>query len=193
MALFEPYVITGVREGNISSIELVYNALFNKIHAYIKSYVNDNEYAKEIAQDCFLCLWEKRRELTPDANIQAFLYRIARNKSLNYLKKQLAGRNYTDYLKYRETAINYHALKDKTAELLLISELQTLINKTLDELPEPYRIVFEMSREEHLSYSEIACQLGISVKTVEYRMMHTLRLFRKNLRPYLPYIILFLF
>lgn len=189
---FDIETVNGLIEGKLSAMELIYNSLFNQIYAYSCSYVVDKEQAKEIAQDCFLSLWEMRKRLKPDTNLKALLLRIAHNKSLNYLKKQQTSRNYEDYLKYRELSINYHALKDKSAELVILQELEMLIRKTLEELPEPYRKVFEMSRNEHLTYSEIAERLGVSVKTVEYRMMHVLRIFRKNLHPYLPLIIAFL-
>ena len=173
-------------------LESAYNNLFGLVYNYAKSYVIDSEQAKEIAQDTFVALWEKRKTLRPDSNLRAFVLQVARNKSLNYLKRQQVNRHYDQYLKYSELSINYHALKDKTAEWVLMQELEALIAKTLEELPEPYRKVFEMSRIENLTYTEIAKKLGVSVKTVEYRMMHTLRLFRKNLSAYLPMIMLFL-
>jgi len=188
--VFSERALANLMKGDFSTMELVYNNLFRQVYNYAKSYVADSEQAKEIAQDSFLVLWEKRQSLRPDSNIKAFLLHIARNKSLNYLKKQQVNRNYTNYLKHIEQSINYHALKDKTAEWVLMQELEALIAKTLEELPEPCRKVFDMSRTENLSYAEIAEKLGISVKTVEYRMMHTLRLFRKNLRPYIPLIVL---
>ncbi len=192
MDSFTPTVIARIKEGDLVSMELVYNSLFRPLLNYINTYINNYEQSKEITQDCFLSFWEKRHKLQPDTNIKAFLLRVGRNKSLNFLKKQLANRNYNSYIRHRELGANYQALKDKTAELVLLQELQSIIDRTLKELPEPYRIVFEMSREKNLSYAEIAELLGVSVKTVEYRMMHTLRLFRNSLRPYLPCILLFI-
>lgn len=189
---FDNVTIDDLIEGKLSAMERVYSSLYGQIYTYSRSYVVDSEQAKEIAQDSFLSLWEMRKTLKNNSNIKALLLRIARNKSLNYLKKQQASHNYNDYLKHREFSINYHALKDQSAELVLMQELEQLIKKTLEELPEPYRLVYHMSRDENLSYADIAKRLGVSVKTVEFRMMHVLRLFRKNLRPYLPLIIAFL-
>ena len=187
----DKWSVNNLIKGTLSSMEKVYNDLFGLVYNYAKSYVVDSEQAKEIAQETFATLWEKRQNLRPDSNIRAFLLQIARNRSLNYLKKQQANRNYDHYLKYRELSINYHALKDKTAEWVLLQELEVLIAQTLEELPEPYRIVYNMSRVEDLTYAAIAKKLGVSVKTVEYRMMNTLRLFRKNLRAFLPLLTLY--
>lgn len=95
-------------------------------------------------------------------------------------------------MRSREMAVNYEALKDKTAEFALMHELEDIIVDALESLPEPCRIVFDMSRSEELSYSEIADRLNISVKTVEYRMMQALRIFRSKMLPYLSIIVFFL-
>ena len=192
MVTITDQTVTDLMRGKASAMERVYISLFGQVYNYAKSYVVESEQAKEITQDSFLSLWEKRHTLHPDSNLKAFLLQIARNKSLNYLKREQVHRNYDNYLKYKEQSINYHALKDKTAEWVLVQELEALITKTLDELPEPYRTVFDMSRNQDLNYAQIAEKLGISVKTVEYRMMHTLRIFRERLRPY-QFLIFYLF
>lgn len=185
-------IVRRLADGDLGAMETVYGDLFGQLYNYTSSYIPDGAQAEEIVQETFLYLWEHRRALRPDSNLKAYLLRIARNKSLNWLARARARHNYADYMQRRELDINYEALRDKTAELVIVQELEAIIARTLAELPEPYRVVFEMSRIEELTYAEIAERLGVSVKTVEYRMMHTLKIFRKNLQPYLPFIILFL-
>ena len=55
------------------------------------------------------------------------------------------------------------------------------VKKTLEEMPENYRVVFLMSRTEELKNSEIANLLGLSVKAVEKRMSKALRLLKNAL------------
>ena len=56
---------------------------------------------------------------------------------------------------------------------------------TISELPERCRIVFSLSRFEHLSNQQIADELAISIKTVENQMTKALRILREKLNPYL--------
>ena len=79
--VFSKEALANLIKGEISTMELVYNSLFGQVYNYAKSYVADSEQAKEITQDSFLTLWEKRQNLRPDSNIKAFLLHVARNKS----------------------------------------------------------------------------------------------------------------
>jgi RNA polymerase sigma-70 factor (ECF subfamily) len=65
-------------------------------------------------------------------------------------------------------------------------ELQQAIRSAVEALPPRTREVFLMSRERNLRYSEIAEQLGVTVKAVEANMSRALRQLRDTLAPFLP-------
>jgi RNA polymerase sigma-70 factor (ECF subfamily) len=65
-------------------------------------------------------------------------------------------------------------------------ELMILLRKSLSELPEEQRICFEMNRFQDKTYREIARELGISEKTVEYRISQVLKKLQVDLADYLP-------
>jgi DNA-directed RNA polymerase specialized sigma24 family protein len=62
------------------------------------------------------------------------------------------------------------------------------IEKAVMRLPDSYRITFEMSRYQDKTYKEIAKELNVSIKLVEYRIQQALRLLRVELKDYLPLI-----
>ena len=72
-----------------------------------------------------------------------------------------------------------------------LEELRENIRRAVEELPELYREAFEMNRFENRTYKEIAEELGISAKTVDYRIQQSLKILRVKLNDYLP-LILFL-
>ncbi len=72
-----------------------------------------------------------------------------------------------------------------------LEELRENIRRAVEELPELYREAFEMNRFENRTYKEIAEELGISAKTVDYRIQQSLKILRVKLKDYLP-LILFL-
>ena len=78
-------------------------------------------------------------------------------------------------------------------DLYSVEELENLIEKAINELPEKYREVFRMSRFEHLTYKEIAERKNISIKTVEAYMHKSLIILSVSLKDFLPYVLLFLF
>ena len=73
-----------------------------------------------------------------------------------------------------------------------IEELTKRIKEAIDKLPESYRESFVMHRFQNMSYKEIGTQLGISHKTVDYRIQQALKLLRIELKDYLPIILPFL-
>ena len=75
---------------------------------------------------------------------------------------------------------------------IFISDIQKIVNNTLKQLPEQTQLIFQLSRIENKSANEIAEELEISVKSVEYHITKSLSLLRKKLKDYLP-VILFLY
>ncbi|MBN2348058.1 MAG: sigma-70 family RNA polymerase sigma factor, partial [Bacteroidales bacterium] len=86
---------------------------------------------------------------------------------------------YVDYIKNSRKDIGSDA-----SELVRTKEIQEIIDKTLNELPERTSKIFKLNRFEGLKYKEIAEQLSVSIKTVEANMGKALKLFRNNLKEY---------
>lgn len=135
--------------------------------------VNDTGAAEDIVQDAFCKFWEKKDQLQITTSLKSYFFQMVINTSLNYLKKNKA-------LQIRETeySTNQNNDVDTTTDQLNFKETEKLIEKAINNLPPTCRIVFLFSRYEHLSYKQIAAQLGISVKAVENHMMKALKQLR---------------
>jgi RNA polymerase sigma-70 factor (ECF subfamily) len=98
---------------------------------------------------------------------------------------------YQQLQSYRQSEIelNIYALSDDSAQLIISEELEGKIRKAIDSLPPACRKVFELSRWDEKSYHEIADCLGIAIKTVENQMQKALKVMRKELKDYLPFLI----
>ena len=151
-------------------------------------YVKDFEAAREVVQEAFLTLWEKREEIDMEKSVKTYLSTSVRNRSLNHLrdnKKFDSGLLGVEGI-YPERA---DAPVDKLEEL----ELKEKIDTAIKELPEKCREVFILNRHEHLKYQEIADRLEISVKTVETQMSKALKHLREHLKDYLIILLTFLY
>ena len=126
-----------------------------------------------------------RTEIRPDLSVQAFILTIAKHKCLNVLRKKIAEQKYSDNLTARETMANYSALSDETFDTVQMQELEQLIGQALSELPEKTRIIYKMSRDQEMTYEEIAQEIDLSVKSVEYHMTKALAHMRYKLKDYL--------
>lgn len=174
----------------ITFFESLYRDYFSRTLFFAHQYLPDIEEAQEIAQETFITLWEKRGDLRPDLNIQAFILTIAKNKCLNVLRKKISEQKYSRELTAREMMANYSALSDDTFDALQMQELKALIDQTEGDLPEKTRRIYQMSRDQDMSYEEIAGQIGLSVKSVEYHITKALAYFRRQLKDYITLIFL---
>ena len=170
-----------------SAFELLFRSHFREMCLISVRYVRDMEVSREIVQEAFMSLWEKRNTIDPSKPVKAYVATTVRNKSLNYLRdnKKFDGR-----LPGHENLI-----PEETAELsdpLVAQEIRQKIKTATDLLPEKCREIFLMNRNQQLKYQEIAEKLGISVKTVETQMSKALQHMRDHLREFLTVLFVFL-
>ena len=145
----------------------------NLVH-FAGSYLKDEERARDIAQETLLALWENRRTLDPAKNVRSFVFTIARNKTLNELRRRklFAPSGLEDEAL---ELLEDHSVEEQIEGL----ELAALIEKVWNKLPKDISKTFALSRAEGLKNREIAAREGISEKTVEYRMRVALGHFRQ--------------
>lgn len=174
----------------------LYSAYYKKCFLFAKSYVQDKYVAEDIASDALMKLYEKLQEKEIE-NIPAYLLTLLRNRSLDYLRKKVVrDKTHADYSCVDSEELNYRisSLQECDPNLIFSKEIQSIIDATLAQLSPQTRKIFLLSRYENYSNKEIAAELNISVKSVEYHITKALNLFRKNLKDYLPlFYFLFVF
>ncbi|MEN0052988.1 MAG: RNA polymerase sigma-70 factor [Mucilaginibacter sp.] len=175
-------------DDNETIFEQLFKKHFRELHAYAFSLLKDWDVAEEVVQSLFLKLWERGEWAHIQTSIKSYLYKSVYHDSLNHIRRQKVQ------LKY-QTTIAY-SMKDHTddaAGKLKMGELERHLQQALAKLPEKCRAIFHLSRFEELKYQEIATQLDISIKTVETHMGKALRILRKEMKEFLPFIALMLY
>ncbi len=187
MAKLKPETIIQLKKGDQKTFEKIFNEYYKKLLLYAKEYVVDLEIAREFVQEAFLKLWEIKKSLLENTNLEALLFTIIRNDCLNYLKRITVKKRYNEFTQktFNELQLNYIALKDSTSELLFLDELQKKIDDAIAELPVKCKEIFEMSRFDGMKYKEIAEKLSISSKTVENQISEALKRIRQKIENYI--------
>lgn len=170
--------------------EKLYKLYYPKMFAFAKNYVPANEDAENIVQDVFLILWERKEEIEISFTLTTYLFTLVKNRCLNFLRHKLIEEEYNSQMK-EELGFKLYALEAFDYSYQSEEELQEIIRRALDTLPERCREIFIKSRIEGLKYKEISDELGISVNTVENQMVTALKKLRVALKDYLP-LLLFL-
>lgn len=140
-----------------------YNDYFEVICRFLNYYTRDYQAIEEVVQDVFVCLWEdyEGREIQ---YIKTFLYNSARNRMLNYLRDE------DNHAVLLEKWARIELEKNESVDCVNRELFYQLLQAATESLPEKCREIFILSREEQLSYKEIAQVKEISIKTVENQM-----------------------
>ena len=166
-------------------LEELFRQQFSGLCRFALGYVKDNEAAKEIVQDAFVNLWEKRNTIDLTKPVKTYLSTTVRNRCLNYLR---------DHKKFSNDLLALEVLPQEAQynqpDKLVESEIRVQIDQAIAELPLKCREVFILSRFKHLKSQQIADELQISVKTVETQMSKALLHMRTRLAEYLPVVVL---
>jgi len=167
--------IQKIREGDKKVFSELYISNFNLMCDFGVGITRDEEVTRELIQDVFLSIWVNRKEWQPKGSIRSYLYRAIKNRSLDYLKHKKVEREWQEMTRHSNPE-NEATPHDNYAH----AELESIIQKAVNELPEKQKMVFLLSRVQGLKYREIADVLEVSEKTVENQMGHALRKLREH-------------
>lgn len=173
--------------GDAESFRKIYEYYQGKIFLFALRLTKSKSEAEEVVQEVFVRLWEKREKIKIEKIFNAYIFTITKNLILDRLKKAA-------YDKTIQQKIYQHiqSLQNTTVDLLIEKELTRLHQQAVDQLSPQKKIVFMLSREEELSYEEIAEKLGISKNTVRNQMSDSLKSIREYLagHPDIAFILL---
>ena len=172
--------------------EAMFNTIFReqeyKLHSLALRLTKSDQYAKDIIQEVFLKLWERRDRIHEIDNVEAWLYRATENKVIDFLRKASADNRLKKAIWH-----NLQELLDDTGARVEAKEFNSHIQKAIDQLPPQRKIIYRLNREKGLNYQEIADELHISRHTVKNQLHESLKFIRGLLRILLSTALLFFF
>lgn len=175
-----------------TSFHELYNKWYQRSFVFAKSYVQDEMIAEDLASESIIKLWSMMKEKEIEYP-QALLLTLLKNKALDYLRRDTMRQSIEEELAdayQRELKLRISTLEACNPETIFSTEIKEIIEQTLSALPEQTRRIFEMSRYEELPVKEIARQVDLTPKAVEYHITRSLKALKENLKDYLPLLIL---
>ena len=155
-----------------NSFNDIYTSYYKKSFFFAKSYVHNDLAAEDIASEALIKLWEKlKAEPVEEKYILPLLLTILKNKALDYLKHEEVKRSAFEVMadwQQQELSIRMSALEACNPDEIFSEEVEKIISATLSTLSEQTRRAFILSRFENKSNKEIAEEMEISIKGVEY-------------------------
>lgn len=183
-------IVKQLIRGEEPAFKVIFNFYYPRLFHFVREYIPKDDLAENLVQDTFLILWNKKESLREDTNLNAWLYTVARNHCLKKLRDDKTRQSLfiSGEDKKLELELNIDALSALDTSELTFIEIQRIVDETLINLSPQCRQVFEMSRFSNKKNKEIAEELNITVKAVEGQITKALKIFRTNLKEYLPLI-----
>lgn len=172
-------LIEELTEGNQEAFRTVFKAAYPQVRAFSKGFTKNDTDADDIAQQVFIKLWTKRAILANVRNFETYLYTITKNTVLNHMASQKA------FMVDISDVRNLSTENTSPLEQIEASDLQLLIDMTVENMPPQRQAVYKLSRVEGLSNDQIAERLGLQKKTVENHLNLALGEIRKVLKMFI--------
>ena len=180
------FLLSAVQRGDQKAFDTLFRRYYPMLCAYGHRFV-ELEDAEEIVEDSLLWIWENRETLVIESSLNSYLFKMVYRRALNKLA-HIDATQRADTRFYEEMQ---EMLQD--TDLYQVEELTQRIKDAIATLPESYREAFVMHRFRDMSYKEIAETLGVSPKTIDYRIQQALKQLRVDLKDYLPLLLPILF
>tara|TARA_R110002049_G_scaffold141865_1_gene303606 strand:- start:207 stop:758 length:552 start_codon:yes stop_codon:yes gene_type:complete len=171
-----------ISDRDANEFERMFRLYFLRLAKFAYKYVGNASIAQDLTQSVFLNIWELNGEWNPPGTVKSYLYSAVKNQCLNHIKHK----------KIVEDWKTEEAIEPKWSQMKMDWEssdremrLQEVINIAINKMPNKRREVFELSRNEGLTHSEISDVLGITKKTVENHMGNALLFLKDELKEWI--------
>ena len=153
---------------DMQAMEEIVGQYENQVYNIAYGMLGSPEDAQDITQDVFVSVWEKIGQFRFRSKFSTWLYRIAKNMSLNEKSRRTSRK--TDVVEIDDSQawvpVDYQTPEDE----ILASEQQQILHKALGQLKESYRIILVLREMEELSYEDLSAVLGCSIGRVKSRL-----------------------
>jgi RNA polymerase sigma-70 factor (family 1) len=166
-----------VAKGDETAFAVLIARYRKRVFSHCLTFAIRYEEAEELTQDIFIKVWQNREILNTLDSFVDYLFIISRNYLISYIRKRIREADPAD----PETLADELGVPDRQ---LQVKELEGLIGSGIARMPAQQQAVFRLSRQEGLSYEEIASRLAISKSTVKWHIIAGLNSLKQFIRQY---------
>lgn len=176
------------KEGNIAAFEEILERYEAKIMNLALRFTRNQEDAEEVMQDVFITVYRKIDGFRGQSAFSSWLYRIVVNAAFMKLRKK--KQNHTVSMEDLAPAVKQYCMERDSAatthshNIAVTRELQEVLQRAIDKLPDQYRAVFVLRDVDGLSNQETGQILDLSIPAVKSRLHRSRIMLRKRLQRY---------
>jgi RNA polymerase sigma-70 factor (ECF subfamily) len=173
----ESGLVLKLKEDDHGAFKALFDLYSQPLYRFANSYLKSMDVAEDVVQEVFTKIWNNRKELKTDTSFKSYLFTIA----LNAIRKHFNGLTRQNEVKHDlllDASTNKMDFDDREDYQFLLDKLEELIGM----MPEKRREVFVRKKFQEMSIKEIAMELNISPKTVEYHITESLKFLKQEFK-----------
>lgn len=186
---YEKALLGRIANGDEAAFKALFEQYRTRLYNYCFRITRSREVAEEIVMDVFLKIWLGREMACEIEHFDSFLFRVAQNKAIDFLRRVHRDPTLRNLIWQEIPA----AADDATDSKLICEEYENSIRDAIRQLSPQRQLVFQLSREQHLSHDQIASYLNLSKNTIKNHIVESLRFIKRHLGNHTEMIIIFLF
>jgi len=171
-----------IKQGNVLAFQYFYKRFYMKLLVQLKLLSNNHHLAEDLCQETFVRLWENKQHLDPERSLTAYVRKIAHNLLVDMVRKQTLQKVYDHQYQIAKPSI------DSVSIQMDRKEFQVHLEQALQLLPKEKQKIYRLSREELLSYKEIAKLENTTPKAIERHIARTNSFLKKYLAEHLDVV-----
>ncbi|MEO9003106.1 MAG: RNA polymerase sigma-70 factor [Ginsengibacter sp.] len=173
----EKELLTLISKGDEKAFQSLFSSYYEKLFNYVLSIVKSRQVAEELVMDVFLKIWLGKEIVSRIEKFNAFVFRVAHNKSIDFLRSVARDPKFQDLL-WEQIQISNNTYADST---VLVREYEAKLREAVSLLSPQKKKIYQMSREEDMTHDQIAVQLNLSRHTVNNHIVEAQRFIRTYL------------
>ncbi|MGB3467413.1 MAG: RNA polymerase sigma factor [Cyclobacteriaceae bacterium] len=183
-------LISLIAKRDNSALERLYRSYADKVYNTAISYSGNENDAEEILQDVFLTIWKKAISYRSEASVSTWIYRIATNKSIDFIRKKNSKKRrgfFVSIYRNKSTEPEHDIINfDHPGVQMENKEEARVLFKVIAELSENQQTAFILTQIEGLTQTEVADIMSLSRKSVESLLQRARVNLRKKLEHFYP-------
>ena len=172
-------LIAMVRKGNDDAYAELFNRHWENVYNMVYARIRHRAVTEEMAQEIFMKLWDKRADLAID-NFSAYLYTCVKHRCINYIESKIARKKHWEHYK-----VFLPLEDDSTNRTVAFNDLREAMEKGLNTIPKKSKMIFRLNRLEGKSVKQIAGQMNLSEKAIQYHLTRSVKELRLYLKDFL--------
>lgn len=174
-----------ISRGDERAFRIVFDAYQKKIYSSAYQMLRDDILAEEVLQETMLKLWMMGESLLKIENLQAYLFKISRNKAFDLLRKKEM-----QFKAEKNMHGDWKEGHNETEEQIILNETRKIVADGINLLPPQQKVVYQLCHQEGLKYEEAALALNLSVETIRSYMRLAQRFMRNYVQSHSDALVL---